>query len=79
MSLQTHYLMRVRTKFNRKIDKLLLENHVITMYNDIRVHVFKYVLQVYARASKAHLHNQHDRGFQPSATEGNKFKIGVSY
>lgn len=44
LSLQSHYLMRVKTKFNRKIDKLPLGNHVITMYGDIRVRVFKFTL-----------------------------------
>ena len=44
LSKQSHYLMRVRAKFNRKIDQLPLGSHVITMYGDIRVRVFKFTL-----------------------------------
>lgn len=44
LSNQSHYLMRVRAKFNRKIDQLPLGSYVITMYGDIRVRVFKFTL-----------------------------------
>ena len=44
LSNQSHYLMRVRAKFNKKIDQLPLGSHVITMYGDIRVRVFKFTL-----------------------------------
>ena len=41
---QSHYLMRVKTKFNKKIDDLPLGSHVITLYGNIRVRVFKFTL-----------------------------------
>ena len=44
LSNQAHYLMRVKKKFSKKIDELPLGSHVITMYGDIRVRIFKFEL-----------------------------------
>ena len=41
---KSHYLMRVKKKFNKSIDSLPLGSHIITIYGDIRVRVYKFTL-----------------------------------
>lgn len=44
LSDKSHYLMRVKKKFNKVIDSLTLGSHIITIYGDIRIRVYKFIL-----------------------------------
>ncbi|MCM1062354.1 MAG: transposase [Eubacterium sp.] len=41
MSEKTYYLFRIRSKFNKKIDKLLIGSHTIVLYKNVTARVVK--------------------------------------